>query len=92
MQPSQPLGDQTNAIAPDFAQAIQAHWPDAPDASKTFTVPVSAGTSASSDYTIRIGFVSSTITYHYRSSERARRGRAPSQETAASPRSAFTSA
>jgi hypothetical protein len=66
VQPNQPLGDQMNALAPDFAQAIQAHWPEAPDASKTFTVPVSASQSSSSDYTITIGFISSSVTYHYK--------------------------
>jgi hypothetical protein len=62
--PSQPLGDQMNALAPDFAQAIQAHWPDNPDVSKTFTVPLSAG--QTSEFTITIGFISSGVTYHYK--------------------------
>jgi hypothetical protein len=64
VQPDQPLGDQINALAPGFAQAIQAHWPDNKDVSKTFTVPVSAGTG--SDYSITIGFVSSGVTYRYK--------------------------
>ncbi len=66
VSPSQPLGDQMNALAPDFAQAIQAHWPDNPDVSKTFTVPLAADQKDSSDIAITIGFVSSGVTYHYR--------------------------
>lgn len=64
--PSQPLGDQMNALAPDFAQAIQAHWPDTPDVSKTFTVTLAADQKDSTDIPITIGFVSSGVTYHYR--------------------------
>jgi hypothetical protein len=64
--PDQPLGDQINALAPDFAQAIQAHWPEKPDVSKTFTVPLAASQKDSGDIAITIGFVSSGVTYHYR--------------------------
>jgi hypothetical protein len=66
VSPDQPLGDQMNALAPDFAQAIQAHWPDNPDVSKTFTVPLAADQKDSSEITITIGFVSSSVQYHYR--------------------------
>jgi hypothetical protein len=64
--PSQPLGDQMNALAPDFAQAIQAHWPDNPDVEKTFNVPLTASDAGVSDYRITIGFISSSVTYHYK--------------------------
>jgi hypothetical protein len=66
VNPNQPLGMQMNALAPDFAQAIQAHWPDTPDVSRTFTVLLAASQKASSDIAITIGFVSSGVTYHYR--------------------------
>jgi len=64
--PDQPLGDQMNALAPDFAQAIQAHWPENKDVSKTFTVPLAEDQKDSSDIGITIGFVSSGVIYHYR--------------------------
>jgi hypothetical protein len=66
VNPNQPVGFQISALAPDFAQAVQAHWPDTPSASKTFTVPVAADQKDSSDIAITIGFVSSGVVYHYR--------------------------
>jgi hypothetical protein len=66
VNPNQPVGFQITALAPDFAQAVQAHWPDTPSASKTFTVPIAADQKDSSDIAITIGFVSSGVVYHYR--------------------------
>jgi hypothetical protein len=66
VNPSQPLGMQIGALAPDFAQAVQAHWPDSPTVSKTYTVPIAADQKDSSDIAITIGFVSSGVVYHYR--------------------------
>lgn len=64
--PDQPILDQMNALAPDFAQALQARWPDTPSATKTYTVPISEGYKGSSELTITIGFVSSSVTYRYK--------------------------
>ena len=66
VNPSQPLGMQISALAPDFAQAVQAHWPDSPTVSKTYTVPIAADQKDSSDVAMTIGFVSSGVVYHYR--------------------------
>lgn len=62
--PNQPLNDQMVARAPGFAEAIQAHWPDSPNATKTFTVPLSA--TQTGEFTIQVEFISSTVTYHYK--------------------------
>jgi hypothetical protein len=64
--PDQPLTDYMSAFAPDFAQQIQSHWPDNPDVSKTYTVPIAADQKDSSDIAITIGFISSGVTYHYK--------------------------
>jgi hypothetical protein len=66
VKPSQSLGEQIFVLAPDFAQAVPAHWPDNKKASMTFTVPIAADQKDSSDIAITIGFVSSGVTYHYR--------------------------
>jgi hypothetical protein len=66
VNPSQPLGFQITAFMPDFAQAVQAHWPETPSASKTFTIPVAADQKDSSEIVVTIGVLSAGVQYHYR--------------------------
>jgi hypothetical protein len=66
VNPSQPLGFQITAFMPDFAQAVQAHWPETPSASKTFTIPVAADQKDSQEIVVTIGVLSGSVQYHYR--------------------------
>jgi hypothetical protein len=66
VNPSQPLGVQITAFAPDFAKAVQAHWPDTPSNSMTFDVPIAEDQKDSNEITVTIGVISASIVYHYR--------------------------
>ncbi|HEY7891051.1 MAG TPA: hypothetical protein VIC05_02465, partial [Solirubrobacteraceae bacterium] len=63
VQPDQELSDQINALAPDFAQAVQAHYHGSPSVEQSYGYTLAADTTQ--DFTITVGFVSSTVVYHY---------------------------
>jgi hypothetical protein len=67
VSPDQDLLDQINALAPDFAQAVQVQYKKgsgSASASMTYDYTLAADTTAP-DFYITIGFVSSTVVYHY---------------------------
>jgi hypothetical protein len=66
MKPEQPNGFQINVLAPDFAQAYNIEYPHPTGGTTTFDIAVASDQSGSKEYTITIGFVSSTVTYTYR--------------------------
>lgn len=65
VNPEQPLGFQITVLAPDFAQAYSFEYPHPTGGSKAFAIPVSADYSSARQYTITIGFNSSSVTYTY---------------------------
>jgi hypothetical protein len=69
VNPQQPLSFQMNAIAPDFAQALQCHYPTQSSCSKTYPYPVAADQSGSAEITIDVGFEDSHVVFHYRPSK-----------------------
>ena len=66
MKPEQPLSDQINVLAPDFAQALNIKYPSPGGGSKTYTFPISASYRGTKELKITIGFVSSSVEYTYR--------------------------
>ena len=65
--PDQDISDQINALAPDFAQAVQVQYKTgsgSASGSMTYDYTLAADTTAS-DFYITIGFVSSSVVYHY---------------------------
>jgi hypothetical protein len=66
VNPSQPLGMQIGALAPDFVGAVQAHWPDTPSSSKTYDVLIHESQKDSPDIAVTIGMLSANVIYHYR--------------------------
>lgn len=71
--PVQPLLIQMGARAPDFVGSVSANYPNPASASKTFSVPLSAGYKDFKEIVIIVGVVSAEVTYVYR-----RVGAAPS--------------
>jgi hypothetical protein len=65
MNPDQPNGFQINVLAPDFAQAYNIEYPHPKGGSTTFEIPVASDQSGAKEYSITIGFVSSSVTYTY---------------------------
>jgi hypothetical protein len=65
VKPEQPLGFQIAVLAPDFAQSYSIDYPHPAGGSKTFDIPVASDQSGSKEYTITIGFNSSSVTYTY---------------------------
>jgi hypothetical protein len=63
--PPQQNSYQINALAPDFAQAINITYPQQKSLSKDFTVPIHADYVGTKELTITIGFVSSGVIFHY---------------------------
>lgn len=68
VQPEQPLFIQMTVRAPDFAQALSINYPNPAQASKTFTIPISAGLKDAKELFVVIGVVSAEVIYHYRRS------------------------
>jgi hypothetical protein len=71
VEPSQPLYDQMSALAPDFRQDLGTNYPGQPSASKTYSVPFSAG--YRTDPNIRevkvyVNFAHASVEYTYRRS------------------------
>jgi hypothetical protein len=67
VSPDQDLLDQINALAPDFAQAVSVQYKKgsgSASASMTYDYTLAADTTAP-DFYITIGFVSSSVVYHY---------------------------
>jgi hypothetical protein len=67
VSPDQDLSDQINALAPDFAQAVPVQYQKgsgSASASMTYDYTLAADTTAP-DFYITIGFVSSSVVYHY---------------------------
>jgi len=65
VNPEQPLGFQISVLAPDFAQSYNIEYPHPTGGSKTFDIPVASDQSGSKEYSIQIGFESSSVTYTY---------------------------
>jgi hypothetical protein len=65
VEPPQPLFVQMTARAPDFAQPLTVNYPSPPSATKTYTVPISAGYAGAKDLYVVIQVVSAEITYTY---------------------------
>jgi hypothetical protein len=63
VQPDKELSDQMNALAPDFAQAVQAHYHGSPTVEQSYGYTLAAD--ATQDFTITVGFQSPMIVYHY---------------------------
>ena len=64
--PVQPLLIQMGARAPDFVGSVSANYPNPASASKTFSVPLSAGYKDFKEIVIIVGVVSAEVTYVYR--------------------------
>ncbi len=65
--PDQDISDQINALAPDFVQAVPVQYKmggGSATGSMTYDYTLAADTTAP-DFYITIGFVSSTVVYHY---------------------------
>jgi hypothetical protein len=68
VQPDQPILFQMSARAPDFAQALDMHYPSPSSATKTYTVPLAEDLKDSKEVFVVIAVVSAEITYTYRRS------------------------
>jgi hypothetical protein len=69
VQPEQPILFQIGARAPDFKQIVDVHYPNPAGASKTFSIPVSAGwkdAKTVKELIVIIDVVSAEVIYHYR--------------------------
>ena len=63
--PVQPLLMEMGARAPDFVGRVSVNYPNPTSASKTFTVPLSAGYKDFKDIAVIVGFGSAEITFTY---------------------------
>jgi hypothetical protein len=63
--PVQPLLMQIGARSPDFVDSVSVNYPNPASASKTFSVPLSAGYKAYKDIAVIVGFVSAEVTFVY---------------------------
>jgi len=68
VNPEQPISFQMNAIAPNFAQALQCHYPSQP-CSMTFPYEFAEDEVGAADVSIDIGFEDSHVIFHYRESK-----------------------
>jgi hypothetical protein len=68
VEPSQRLGGQMTALAPDFRQDLTTSYPAQPSASKTYAVPFSAGYKDPSykELKLYVGFASASVVFTYR--------------------------
>jgi hypothetical protein len=69
VEPTQPLNDQMSALAPDFRKDLTTHYPDQPSASKTYSVPFSAGYRTDpniKEVKVYVNFAHASVEYTYR--------------------------
>ena len=63
--PVQPLLMEAGARAPDFVGRVSVNYPNPTSASKTFSVPLSAGYKEFKDIVVIVGFGVAEITFTY---------------------------